>query len=69
MNLKGVLIGLILVVIILLGIVKLMETLNSKHQNSSSYIQETVSLPKKVKDLTETRKRQIKEREEQLGQE
>jgi Tfp pilus assembly protein PilV len=69
MNLKGVLIGLILVVIILLGIVKLMETLESKHQNRSSYIQETVNLPKKVKDLTETRKRQIKEREEQLLQE
>jgi Tfp pilus assembly protein PilV len=69
MNLKGVLIGLILVVIILLGIVKLMETLESKHQNRSSYIQETVNLPKKAKDLTETRKRQIKEREEQLLQE
>jgi Tfp pilus assembly protein PilV len=69
MNLKGVLIGLILVVIILLGIVKLMEALESKHQNRSSYIQETVNLPKKVKDLTETRKRQIKEREEQLLQE
>jgi hypothetical protein len=69
MNLKGVLIGLILVVIILLGIVKLMEPLESKHQNRSSYIQETVNLPKKVKDLTETRKRQIKEREEQLLQE
>lgn len=69
MNLKGVLIGIILVVIIVIGILKLMETLESKHQNSSSYIQETVSLPKKVKDLTEIRKRQIKEREEQLGQE
>ena len=69
MNLKGVLIGLILVVIIVLGIVTLMETLGSKHQNRSSYIQETVSLPKKVKALTELRERQIKEREEQLGQE
>ena len=69
MNLKGILIGLILVVIIVLGIVKLMETLGSKHQNSSSYIQETVSLKKRVKDLTETRKRQIKKSEEQLGQE
>jgi hypothetical protein len=46
-----------------------METLESKHQNRSSYIQETVNLPKKAKDLTETRKRQIKEREEQLLQE
>lgn len=69
MNLKGVLIGLILVVIIVLGIIKLMETLSGKDQHSSSYIQETVSLPKKVKDLTETRERQIKEREEQLYQE
>ena len=69
MNLKGVLIGLILVLVIVLGILKLMETLESKHQESSSYVQETVSLKKRVKDLTETRKRQIKEREEQLGQE
>lgn len=69
MNLKGVLIGLILVVIIVLGILKLMETLEGKHQKGSSYIEETVSLKKRVKDLTETRKRQIEEREEQLGQE
>ena len=68
-NLKGLLIGLILIVIIVLGIIQLLEALNSKRQNSPSYFQETVSLPKKVRDLTETRERQIKEREEQLGQE
>jgi len=69
MNLKGLLIGLILVVIIVLGIIQILEALNDKRQNSTSYFQETVSLPEKVRDLTETRERQIKEREEQLGQE
>ncbi len=69
MNLKGVLIGIILVVIIILGVIKLMETLGSKPERSSSYMEETVNLPKKVKDLTEIRKQQIKEGEEQLGEE
>jgi hypothetical protein len=69
MNLKSLLIGLILVTIIVLGIIQLLESLNSKRQNSPSYFQETVSLPEKVRDLTETRERQIKEREEQLDQE
>jgi hypothetical protein len=69
MNLKGLLIGLILVIIIVLGIIRLLETLNSKRQNSTSYFKETVSLPEKVRDLTETRERQIKEREEQSDQE
>jgi hypothetical protein len=69
MNLKGLLIGLILVIIIVLGIIQLLESLDSKRPNSPSYFQETVSLPEKVRDLTETRERQIKEREEQLDQE
>ncbi len=69
MNLKEVLIGIILVVIIILGITKLMGTLGSNPEKSSSYIEETVNLPKKVKNLTEIRKQQIKEGEEQLGEE
>jgi hypothetical protein len=69
MNLKGILIGLILVIIIVLGIIRLLEALSGKQQNSTSYFRETVSLPEKVRDLTETRERQIKEREEQLDQE
>jgi hypothetical protein len=69
MNLKGILIGLILVIIIVLGIIQLLEALNSKRQNSTPYFQETVGLPEKVRDLTGSRERQIKEREEQLDQE
>jgi len=69
MNLKGVLIGIILVVVIILGIIKLMGTLGSKPQKSSSYMEKTINLPKRVKDLTEIRKQQIKESEEQLAEE
>ena len=66
MNLKSLIIGFVLILIIVFGISKLLGTLSDRQGDASSHLKETVGLRQKVKGLTETRAKQIQEREEQF---
>jgi Tfp pilus assembly protein PilV len=66
MNLKSLIIGFVLILIIVLGISKLLGTLSDRQSDTSSHLKETVGLQHKVKSLTETRAKQIQEREQQF---
>jgi hypothetical protein len=68
MNWKLV-VGLLVALVMVLGIVKWINNFENKQKAKSSYIEETVGLKKSVKDITERRAKQIKEREQELDEE
>lgn len=63
MNTKDILIGIIIIILILIGYMKITERLKEK-QGSSSYLQETIGTITKSKKLVEESKGKIKEQEE-----
>ncbi|HSE83966.1 MAG TPA: hypothetical protein VLB01_05415 [Thermodesulfobacteriota bacterium] len=66
MDLKSLIIGFILILIIVLGISKLLGGLSDRQQDTSSYLKETVGLQQKAKDIVERSEDLVKERERQF---
>ena len=63
MNLKAILIGIILILIIVFGFSKLMESIKEKQQDATSVLEETIGLKRKARDLLDKSKEQVEERE------
>ncbi len=53
----------IVVILIVLGIVRWLEFLKEKPNPAEQYLRDTVGSPAKVRDITDKRKEQLRERE------
>ncbi len=53
----------IVVILIVLGIVRWLEFLKEKRNPAEQYLRDTVGSPAKVRDITDKRKEQLRERE------
>jgi len=53
----------IVVILIVLGIVRWLEFLEEKPNPAEQYLRDTVGSPAKVRDITDKRKEQLRERE------
>jgi len=53
----------IVVILIVLGIVRWFEFLEEKPNPAEQYLRDTVGAPAKVRDITDKRKEQLRERE------
>ena len=69
MNLKAILIGIILILIISFGISRLVDNLKDAQEASTSSLKETIGLQKQARDLVDTSREQVKKREQMLDQE
>jgi len=56
----------IVVILIVLGIVRWLEFLKEKRNPAEQYLRDTVSSPAKVRDITDKRKEQLREREKMM---
>lgn len=63
MNLKAILIGIILILIIIFGFSRLMNSIKQKQQGVTNVLEETVGLKRKARGLVDKSKKQIEERE------
>lgn len=69
MNLKAIIIGIILILIIAFGVSRLMNNLKDVQEASTSSLKETIGLKKKARDLVDTSREQVKKGEQMLDQE
>ena len=63
MNLKAILIGAILILIMIFAFSRLMESVKEKQRDSTNVLKETVGLKRKARDLVDKSKKQLEERE------
>lgn len=66
MNLKAILIGTILILIIIFAFSRLMDSVKEKQQDATNVLEETVGLKRKARGLVEKSKEQIQEREKSV---
>lgn len=66
MNLKAILIGTILILIIIFAFSRLMDSVKEKQQDATNVLEETVGLKRKARGLVEKSKEQIEEREKSV---
>ena len=69
MNIKRVILGLIVILLIILGITKIMGMLKESKEVSTTYMKEAIGLKTKAKGLVEQSEKQVKEREKILDKE
>lgn len=62
MSFKKILL-IIVIILIVLGIVRWLEFLKEKRNPAEQYLRDTVGSPAKVRDITDKRKEQLRERE------
>lgn len=66
MNLKAILIGTILILIIIFAFSRLMDSVKEKQQDATNFLEETVGLKRNARGLVEKSKEQIQEREKSV---
>ena len=69
MNLKAIIIGLILILIIVFGVSKILESLKGTRDSATTVLKESIGLKRKAKGLVEKSRKQMEEREKLLEQE
>lgn len=69
MNLKAIIIGLILILVIVFGVSKILESFKDSREATTTVLKESIGLKKQAKDLVEQSRRQMEEREKLLEQE
>ena len=63
MNLKAILIGLILILVMIFAFSRLMDSGKEKQRDATNVLKETIGLKKKARDLVDKSKKQVEERE------
>ena len=63
MNIKTILIGIILILIMIFAFSRLMDSVKEKQRDATNVLKETIGLKKKARDLVDKSKKQVEERE------